>query len=88
MAIYEAQEPGKPRIDLAGPDGNVFALMATARSLSRKLGLDFEDILDDMKASDYHHAVYVFDKHFGQYVDLILPPGITESDIVVAALSK
>lgn len=57
-------------IDLTGPEGNVFCLMAKAKNFARTLGLDGEAIVKEMKESDYEHAVAVFDKYFGEFVTL------------------
>ena len=58
-------------IDLTGPEGNVFVLMGYAKSYAKKLGLDEDKVLKDMKSSDYEHAVSVFDKHFGSFVTFL-----------------
>jgi acid stress-induced BolA-like protein IbaG/YrbA len=57
-------------IDLTGPDGNAFALMAYASRFAKQLGLDKEAIIKDMMSSDYEHLLQVFDEHFGDYVIL------------------
>ena len=57
-------------IDLTGPQGNAYFLLGTAMKLARELGLPSEEILEDMKSTDYEHLVEVFDKHFGEYVIL------------------
>jgi hypothetical protein len=61
---------GKHVIDLTGPKGNAWYLLGAAESYCKQLGLDFESIEEDMKSSDYEHLILVFDKHFGNYVDL------------------
>jgi hypothetical protein len=61
----------RPVIDLTGPEGNIFCLMGNAALLARQLGWDAGPILDDMMSSNYEHAVEVFDRHFGEMVDLI-----------------
>lgn len=61
----------KTKIDLRGPQGNVFFLIGSARRYAGQLGLDVEAITADMTSSDYDHAVEVFDKHFGSVIDLI-----------------
>lgn len=61
----------KQIIDLTGPEGNVFALIGKARSLAKQLGIDnYSDIRDDMMTGDYEHALEVFERHFGDYVEL------------------
>jgi hypothetical protein len=60
-------------IDLTGPDGNAFVLMGTAKRLADQLlydEIDINDMICDMKSSDYDNLVNVFDKHFGDYVTL------------------
>lgn len=73
MAILKKSEikKTKTQIDLTGPDGNVFFLLGTAVNLAKQIGLDPEQIQNEMKSSDYDNAVNVFDKYFGDYVDLI-----------------
>ena len=57
-------------IDLTGPDGNAFALMAYAKRLAEQLGMNYHVIIDEMKQGDYQHLVKTFDFHFGDYVVL------------------
>lgn len=57
-------------IDLTGSQGNAFFLLGTAMNLARQLGLNAEQICEEMKAKDYEHLVNTFDKHFGNIVTL------------------
>jgi len=60
-------------IDLTGPDGNAFSLMANAQNLGRQLGwskLAVDGVIEEMKLGDYEHLVQTFDKHFGDYIIL------------------
>ena len=57
-------------IDLTGPDGNAFVLMAYAQDFARQLDLDSETIITEMKSGDYENLVEVFDKYFGDVVVL------------------
>jgi hypothetical protein len=57
-------------IDLTGPEGNAFSLMARATSFAKQLGLDGASIVEEMTSSDYENLVSVFDKYFGDYVIL------------------
>jgi len=59
-----------PVIDLTGPEGNAFALMAHASNFARQLGLNKNKIITEMKSGDYENLVLVFDKYFGDYVIL------------------
>ena len=60
----------KPYLDLTGPQGNAYYILAEAKSLSKQLGIDFEPILKEMTSGDYENLVQTFDKHFGDFVDL------------------
>ena len=68
--IRAKQQPSEIVIDLTGPQGNAFFLLATANRLAKQLGLNPFVILDEMKARDYEHLLAVFDRHFGDYVVL------------------
>ena len=68
--IRKKQDSQEMVIDLIGPQGNAYFLLGTAKTLSTQLGLDTDEILADMKASDYENLVQVFDKHFGGFVIL------------------
>lgn len=57
-------------IDLTGPEGNAFSLMATAGDLARRMGKDGKAIQEEMMAGDYEHLLSVFDREFGDYVIL------------------
>jgi hypothetical protein len=72
MAILKKEENPKKKmeIDLTGPDGNAFVLIGTAKRLARQLGLDGDMVAEEMMLGDYENLVEVFDKYFGDYVDL------------------
>jgi hypothetical protein len=57
-------------IDLTGPDGNAFALLAYAKRFAQQLNLDFSKIQDEMTSGDYENLVQVFDDYFGDFVIL------------------
>ena len=57
-------------IDLTGPDGNAFALLAYAKRFAQQLDLDFNQIKDKMTSGDYENLIQVFDEHFGDFVIL------------------
>ena len=62
---------GKMVINLDGPDGNAFALMAYAKRFAKDMGyVSDEAILNNMKSGDYTNLVKTFDKYFGEYVIL------------------
>ena len=60
----------KIEIELTGPDGNAFVLLGYAKRLSRELDLDHKQILDEMMEGNYENLISVFDKYFGDFVDL------------------
>lgn len=55
-------------IDLTGPDGNTYVLLATAKRLARQWGYEVEPIMKEMKSGDYEHLLRIFDSHFGDRV--------------------
>jgi hypothetical protein len=59
-----------PVIDLTGPQGNAFYLMAQADRYARQLGIDKEVVINEMKSGNYENLVAVFDRYFGDYVIL------------------
>jgi hypothetical protein len=61
-------------LDLAGPLGNAWNLMAIAKEASKKLGLDPVGIIEEMRSKDYNHLLRVFEKYFGEYYTLYNVP--------------
>ena len=61
----------KITIDLNGPDGNAYYLMGYATKLAKQLGLNHNEIVTDMKSNDYAHLIAVFEKHFGNVINLV-----------------
>ena len=70
MTIRKKRPKKELVIDLTGPDGNAFALMAYAERFARQLGLNSEMIIEEMMASDYENLLQVFDSNFGSFVIL------------------
>lgn len=68
--VIRAKQDRTPIIDLTGPDGNAYALLAYAKQYSRQLDLDHKKIQAEMMSGDYEHLLEVFDKYFGEYVVL------------------
>ena len=64
-------------IDLQGPNGNAFALMATAEDLLSQLNQThlFEMMRTEMMSGDYENLIRIFEKNFGEYVELVNKPG-------------
>jgi len=61
---------GKLKIDLTGPDGNAFVLLGLTLKFAKLLVKDAEAISKEMKSGDYENLLKVFDREFGDYVDL------------------
>ena len=61
---------GPVEIDLTGPDGNAFNLIAIAGNLAKQLDLDKKKIQSEMMSGNYENLLKVFDKHFGEFVTL------------------
>ena len=61
----------KKEIDLTGPQGNAFVLLGIARDLARQLKRDPDVITEEMQSGDYENLISVFDREFGDYVDLV-----------------
>jgi len=57
-------------IDLTGPQGNAYFLMAQVGKFCKRLGKDSEPILKDMNSGDYEHLLEVFEREFGDFVTL------------------
>ena len=74
MAILTKSNKWKKQvIDLTGPDGNAYYLLGTVSKLCKQIGISSErtdEILDEMKSSDYENLIKVFDKYFGKLIDL------------------
>ena len=73
--IMMIRKPITPKniIDLDGPDGNAFSLMAIAKGLARDVGYasdEKEIMLKKMMSGDYKNLVKTFDEYFGGYVVL------------------
>jgi hypothetical protein len=70
MTIRKKRMGRRVVIDLTGPQGNAFALLGCATTYARRLELDTEKIIAEMKSGDYENLVMTFDKYFGEYVTL------------------
>ena len=70
MTIRKKRPKKELAIDLTGPDGNAYALMAYAERFARQLGLNSEKIIEEMMASDDENLLQVFDSNFGSFVIL------------------
>ena len=64
-------------IDLQGPKGNAFALMAQADDFLRQMGRrhEFRAMRTEMMSGDYDNLIRIFEENFGDYVELVGKPG-------------
>ena len=70
MIRKKKKHKGPIIIDLTGPDGNAYALMAYAKRFASQLGYDNKMIIGKMTSGDYEHLLDVFDSYFGKFVIL------------------
>ena len=70
--IRKKQPPKEIVIDLTGPDGNAYALMAYAKRFATQLGWEDKGkaLINEMMEDDYEHLLEVFDNAFGDFVIL------------------
>ena len=63
-------------IDLQGPQGNAFALMAYADDFLRQMDRrhEFNAMRTDMMSGDYDNLIRIFEENFGEYVTLVGKP--------------
>jgi len=69
------------KIDLSGPEGNVFSLIGLASVLLKNRGhskVYIDEVLDDMKSENYIHALDVFDSHLSPEVEFFNDPRKTK----------
>lgn len=58
-------------IDLSGPCGNAFALLAYARNFSDSHDVNFSKVKEEMMSGNYENLVKVFEFYFGEYVEIV-----------------
>jgi hypothetical protein len=63
--IRETKPVSNTIVDLDGPNGNAFMLLAIAESEMEGLGIDRDDIDSD----DYNHLLKTMDEHLGANED-------------------
>ena len=70
--IRETKTTPNTIVNLDGPNGNAFVLLATADMEMQGLGIDRDEIdaiLDDMKSGDYNNLLKTMDEHLGANED-------------------
>lgn len=73
MIREKKQKSGPIIVDLTGPNGNAFSLIALAQNLAKQLGYHPDirsELTAEMMSGDYENLLQVFDKHFGDFVIL------------------
>ena len=72
MIRKKQKNTGPIVIDLTGPDGNAYALMAYAKKFATQLGWKDKGaaLINEMMEDDYEHLLEVFDNAFGDFVIL------------------
>lgn len=54
----------KPMLELAGQDGNAFYILAKAKRVADRHGLDWATIEAEAKSADYDHLIQTMMKYF------------------------
>jgi hypothetical protein len=70
MAIKQKVKNSAIEVDLTGPQGNAFYLIGLAQNLSKQLGFNSKEIVNEMMSGDYENLIRVFDSNFGSIVTL------------------
>ena len=71
-------------IDLSGPRGNAFNLLAQAKKLGKILDMtkeEIESVNKEMMSGDYNNLIDVFENYFGELVILQNKPFEWDEDI-------
>ncbi len=64
-------ESQKIKINLNGPEGNAFVLMAYAKDFIKKYKMENDiEIFREMKSGDYNNLISVFNKYFSNFATL------------------
>jgi hypothetical protein len=58
-------------LDLKGPDGNAFNLLAIAKDLSHVNKFDWGSIYSELTKSDYEHLISVMENYFGDQITFL-----------------
>jgi len=71
--IRSKQTKSEIVIDLTGPQGNAFNLIALAKNFGKQIGMSdsyIKEIQEKMMSGDYENLIHVFDNEFGSVVIL------------------
>jgi len=73
MIKKKVQKNNGIEIDLTGPQGNAYYILAMAKRLCKEFGMTKtyeKDLLDEMMSGDYENLLQAFDKSFGSVVTM------------------
>ena len=65
MITNKRPKKSKIEIDLTGPDGNAFVLLAITKDLCNKTGIEWDPVYKEMTSGDYKNLLQTMDKYFG-----------------------
>lgn len=68
MITSKRPKKDKIEIDLQGPEGNAFALLAIAKDLCHKTHIVWEPVKNEMTSGDYENLIQVMDRYFGNLI--------------------
>lgn len=68
MIIKKPKRRARITVDLTGPEGNAYCLMAYASQWAKQQGKDAKAIVNEMMSGDYEHLLEVIDREFGDIV--------------------
>ena len=58
-------------LDLKGPDGNAFNLLAIAKDLSHSNKFNWDDIYTELTSGDYNNLITVIENYFGDQITFL-----------------
>jgi hypothetical protein len=68
MITNKRPKKTKIEIDLTGPDGNAFVLLAITKDLCHKTGIEWGKVQAEMTSGDYENLIQVMDRYFGDLI--------------------
>jgi len=58
-------------LDLQGPEGNAFNLLAIAKDLSHSNKFNWDNIYTELTSSDYNNLITVIENYFGDQITFL-----------------
>ena len=68
MITSKRPKKTKIEIDLLGPDGNAFVLLAITKDLCNKTGIEWDPVYKEMTSGDYENLLQVMEHYFGDLI--------------------